>query len=134
MNRAINASGQNRRRFIRVRPEKNAPVSVDINGADFIETIHAIDISENGIGISVPHGFHGCHVDEPASFIIHLPQPINKFLRVEGMIRHVRNNSFGVRFTNMNDKSRAAVRKYIALALRKHGLWEYLRYIVGLVR
>jgi hypothetical protein len=116
-----------------VEPEHNAPVRVDINGADFIETLKAVDISENGIGIIVPHKFQGCHVDQPASFVIHLPQPINKFFRVDGMIRHVRNQSFGVRFTNLNDKSRALIRSYIALGVKKRGWWDYFRYMMGLL-
>jgi c-di-GMP-binding flagellar brake protein YcgR len=133
MSKAMVAAYHNRRNFIRVAPEPNAPVRVDINGADFIETIKAVDISENGIGITVPHGFHGCHVDQPASFVIHLPQPINKFFRVDGMIRHVRNQSFGVRFTNLSDKSRTLIRSYIALGVKKRGWWDYLRYVMGLL-
>lgn len=133
MDITIAATAHERRRFIRITPERSAPVRVDINGVDFIETIHAADISESGIGIVVPHGFRGCHVDEPATFVIHLPQPINKFFRVEGLIRHVRDQSFGVRFTNMSDKSRALVRKYIALGIRKRGWWDYIRYMMGLL-
>ena len=133
MNKTMDAPTQNRRKFVRVTPEPDAPVRVDISGADFIETIKAVDISENGVGIIVQHGFHGCHVDQPATFIIHLPQPINKFFRVEGMIRHVRNHSFGVRFTNLSDKSRALVRQYIALGIKKRGWWDYIRYVMGLL-
>jgi hypothetical protein len=132
MYKTIDATSQNRRQFIRMTPEPDAPIRVDINGVDFIETLKAIDISEFGIGIVVPHGFHGCHVDQPASFVIHLPAPINKFFRAEGLIRHVRNNSFGVRFTNLNDKSRALVRQYIASGIKKRGWWDYIRYVMGL--
>lgn len=133
MNITITASSQNRRQFIRVTPDRTAPVRVDINGVDFIETIRAVDISENGIGIVVPHGFRGCHVDQPASFVIHLPKPINKFFRVDGLIRHVCNQSFGVQFTNMNEKSRALVREYIAIGIKKRGWWDYIRYVMGLL-
>lgn len=134
MSKTMVAAYHNRRQFIRVEPEPNAPVRVDINGTDFIETIKAIDISEGGIGIEVPHNFRGCHVDQPASFVIHLPKPINKFFRVDGMIRHVRHHSFGVHFTNMNDRSRALVRSYIALGVKKRGWWDYIRYVTGLLR
>ncbi|HEY8101488.1 MAG TPA: PilZ domain-containing protein [Burkholderiaceae bacterium] len=133
MNKTINAPSQDRREYIRVTPEPDAPIRVDISGADFIETIKAVDISENGVGIIVQHGFHGCHVDQPAIFVIHLPQPINKFFRVEGMIRHVRNHSFGVHFTNLNDKSRALVRQYIAHGVKKRGWWNYIRYVMGIL-
>jgi len=130
---AIGATALNRRKSLRITPEINAPVRVDINGEDFIDTIQAVDISESGIGILVPHRFNGCHVDQPATFVIHLPQPINKFFRVEGLIRHVRNNTFGVHFTNMNAKSRALVREYIGMRLKQQGWWDYIRYVVGLL-
>jgi c-di-GMP-binding flagellar brake protein YcgR len=133
MYKALEATGQNRRQFVRVKPERNAPIRVDINGVDFIETIQAVDISENGIGIVVPHGFQGCHVDQPASFVIHLPPPINKFFRVDGQIRHMQHHAFGVRFTNLNDKSRALIRQYIALGMKKRGWWDYIRYLMGLI-
>lgn len=134
MSLSLTPPGHNRRKFIRVIPERHAPVRVDINGDGYIEVIHAADISENGIRINVCHRFGGCDMDQPASFVIFLPAPINKFFCVEGRIRHVRNDSFGVCFTNLNGKSRALLRQYIGLWLKKRSLWDYLRYVIGLLR
>lgn len=134
MNNALEASIGNRRQYLRVMPDANAPVRVDINGADFIEVIEAADISEEGIGITVTHKFAGCDVNRPASFIVYLPHPINKYFRVDGRIMHVRGDSFGVRFTNLNDKSRELVREYIALSLRKRSAWDYIRYLLHMLR
>ncbi len=93
-----------------------------------------MDISENGIHLKIAHRFSGCNMDEPASFVIHLPEPINKYFRAEGRIKHVHNDSFGVRFTSINEQSRALVRRYIAQWLKKRGLWDYCRYVLGLLR
>ena len=131
MNSVVDVSTQNRRQFTRVTPAPNAPIRVDINGDGFIEVIQAVDISEGGIHISVTHRFAGCHVDQPATFIIYLPQPINKSFSVEGRIMHVRDDSFGVLFTNLNDRSRALIRSYIGLWLRKRTAWDYVRYVFG---
>ncbi|CAN5131128.1 hypothetical protein BH11PSE11_BH11PSE11_34230 [soil metagenome] len=124
----------NRRQYLRVMPDADAPVRVDINGADFIEVIEAVDISEDGIGITVTHQFAGCDVNRPASFIVYLPMPINRYFRVEGRIMHVRGDSFGVRFTNLNDKSRELLREYIAMWLRKRSAWDYIRYMLHMLR
>ena len=134
MDSALVVQTENRRQYLRVMPEENAPVRVDINSEGFIEVIEAVDISEDGIGITVTHQFAGCDVNRPASFIVYLPHPINKYFRVDGRIMHVRDDSFGVRFTNLDDKSRELVREYIALRLRKRSAWDYIRYMLHILR
>jgi hypothetical protein len=134
MKAAAIANDENRREYVRVLPEPHAPVRVDINGPDFIEVINAVDISEGGIRLSVKHRFEGCHVDQPASFIVHLPQPINKLFRFEGQITHVRDDSFGVRFTNLTSEARALVRRYVELMGGKHSASDYLRDMFGMSR
>jgi hypothetical protein len=131
MKAAAIASDENRREYVRVLPEPHAPVRVDINGDDFIEVINAVDISEGGIRLSVKHRFEGCHVDRPASFIVYLPQPINKLFRFEGTITHVRDDSFGVRFTNLTSDAKALVRRYVDLMVGKHSATDYLRDVFG---
>lgn len=128
------ASNRNRRQFIRVVPDSGAPVRVDINGGGIIEVMKAVDISEGGICIRVAHRFAGSNVDEPVSFIIYLPQPINEFFRVEGRIKHVRSDFFGVQFINLSEKSRTLIRRYVAVWLKKRRLWDFVRYSVGLLR
>jgi c-di-GMP-binding flagellar brake protein YcgR len=134
MNNAGRNAGRSKRRFFRVRPDSDAPVKVDINGDDFIEVVKAVDISEGGIRITVPHRFAGCHVDQPVAFIISLPQPIGKHVSLEGRIKHVRNDSFGVSFTNMDERARRFIRLYIAAWLKRHSVWDYLRYTLGFLR
>lgn len=109
----------NRREFERVTPDPHAPVRVHINGDDFIEVTNALDISEGGIRIKVGHRFAGCHVDLPASFIIHLPAPINQHVSVKGRIKHVLNDSFGLQFAALNQTGRELIRRYIHLRAGK---------------
>ncbi|RJG02855.1 PilZ domain-containing protein [Noviherbaspirillum sedimenti] len=114
-----NISTANRREFIRVIPDRLAPVRVDINGEGFIEVTNAVDISEGGIRISVRHRFTGCHVDLPAAVIIYLPPPIARHFSARGRIRHVLGDSFGVQFISLNPIDRALVRDYVERAVKK---------------
>lgn len=140
MNKVAQTNADNRRQFERVTPQPTAPVRVDINGADFIEVINAVDISEGGIRLSVSHRFAGCDVNQPASFIVHLPQPINKFFRFEGHIMHVRDDSFGVRFNNLSAQSRELVKRYVELVsghssdAARQGVSQYVRNMLGMLR
>ncbi len=108
-------SADNRRKFVRVAPERQAPVRVHINGEGFIEVTNAVDVSEGGIRISVKHRFAGCHVDLPASIIVYLPAPINKHFSARGHIKHVLGDSFGVEFASLNSTDRAMLRRYVDL-------------------
>jgi hypothetical protein len=128
------ADKRSMRRFLRVKPDFDEPVKVDINGDGFIEIVKAVDISEAGIRITVPHRFSGCHVDQPVSFIISLPPPVGKHVSLEGRIKHVRSDSFGVNFTNVDERARAMIRRYIGGWIRRRSLWDYLRYSLGLMR
>ncbi|HCY64004.1 MAG TPA: hypothetical protein DHV59_14475 [Oxalobacteraceae bacterium] len=125
----------NRREFMRVVPDRHAPVRVHINGDGFIEVTNAVDISEGGIRISVKHRFAGCHVDLPASIIIYLPAPVARHFSARGRIRHVLGDSFGVQFIGMNPADRALVRDYVDRLSGKEapagGLFAPLRKLFG---
>jgi hypothetical protein len=133
MNIEEKTAGENQRQYFRVSPQRGAPVRDDINGDDFIEVIKAVDISEGGIRIIVPHRFEGCHTNEPVSLIICLPAPINKELSVKGKIKHVSKDSFGVHFIGLDHKARAEVRRYIGTEIRNRSLWDYVRYLLGIL-
>jgi hypothetical protein len=127
-------SSHEMRQYLRLKPEPGFPISVDINGDGFIDVVHALDIGEGGLRIKVSHQFNGCHIDNVASFIVHLPQPVNKDIRLKGRIRHVHNDSFGVQFVALGDGPRAYLRRYIAVCLRHRSFWEYVRYTFGWIR
>jgi c-di-GMP-binding flagellar brake protein YcgR len=122
-----------RRRFLRVKAEPGLPIRVDINGDGFIDVVQAKDISEGGMRIKVSHRFSGCHIDDEVSFIIHLPPPFNRNISLEGRIRHVHDDSFGVLFSNLTDRSRALLRRYIAHRVRSSSVWQYLQYVLKMI-
>ena len=53
-----------RRQFLRVSPDKEHAVSIDINGEGFIDVLNAEDISLGGISVRVPHGFKHCDLHQ----------------------------------------------------------------------
>ncbi len=110
-------SQNSRRRHIRVRPEQNAPIGVDINGENFIEVLRAVDISLGGIGIQVAHMFEGCQIDRSVSVIVTLPTSGGRGFQVDGRIRHVRAHRFGVQFVGLADDDRRQLKAYIASRL-----------------
>jgi hypothetical protein len=131
MSKTAATTGGDNRRFERVIPDSRAPVRVNINGEDFIELTNAVDISEGGIRINVKHRFAGCAVNFPASFIVHLPHPVNKHFTAKGLIKHVLDDSFGVEFSSLSNADRSLLRRYVASRSNRHSaigaLQNYLR-------
>lgn len=123
------------RAFVRVKPDARAGVTVHINGADFIEIQKVIDLSEGGIRLRVPHRFEGCHIDGLVGLVIALPIADVKPFRVEGRIRHLQEDTFGIQFVNCGDKARQLLRRYIGGRLREEdGFFSYLKFQLGLIR
>lgn len=122
-----------RRKHIRVLPERNHPISVDINGENFIEVLKAIDISEGGVGISVPSELKGCYTDMPVTLVISLPQPEEYLFSVLGKIKHVANKKFGVIFLNLDKTSLMKIRQYIAYRIKSESWIMYLKYKLRLI-
>jgi len=113
----------NQRRHSRVTPALHFPIRVDVNGENFLDILHAKDISETGIGIRVPHFFSGCSIDKPVSFVISLPEPCNALIKVRGLVKHSNSDQFGVRFTQIDQKSLRLLRDYIAHRMAEDGHW-----------
>lgn len=128
-------SASNQRKGIRVVPDARASVTVHINGPDFIEIQKALDISEGGVRLRVPHRFEGCHIDNPVTLVISLPMPGTPPFQLTGRIRHVGSDNFGVQFSSVGMAARELLRRYIALRLREsEGLLAYLKFRMGLAR
>ena len=116
-----------RRRRIRVVPEQNEPIVININGENFIEIVYASDISVSGIGIVVPYGFEGCRIDKDVSIVVTLPIPEKRSLLCQGKIRHIRNSNFGVHFNGIEKEKRLLLRKYVSSQLDNQP-W-YIKYL-----
>ena len=72
---------------LRVCPTPEAPVEVQVVGPNSIDVLRARDVSQNGVGLFVPHRFEGCEIDSDVQLVITLPG-VKTFL-ARGVIRHV---------------------------------------------
>ncbi len=118
------------RKFPRITPGKNRPITVNINGKNFLEIVQACDISEDGIGITVPNRLNGCDINSVVSVVLTLPEPYKHSLRFKGKIRHISKNSFGVLFLEISRSDRRLVKSYIALRLENKPWYIKLNYKV----
>ncbi|KPA15213.1 Type IV pilus assembly PilZ domain protein [Candidatus Magnetomorum sp. HK-1] len=103
----------NKRRFVRVKPEKKNPVTVNINGKNFLKILYAHNISEGGISVTVPEKFDGCEINKDVSLVISLPKPIKSSFVVSARIIHVENEKFGVKFLDLKDEHRENLKRYV---------------------
>jgi hypothetical protein len=107
--------GKERRLHERVEPGPGEAIDVQIMGADFLERMHAMDISVGGLAIRVPHGFAGYDVKDRVQLVVKLPG--EKSFLAEGFIRHLSGSKspvFGVEFTALSAPARATIEAYIA--------------------
>ncbi len=125
-------NGADRRQFVRVAPEKNYPIRIDINGENFLDILCANDISENGIGVSVPHRFKGCDTQSTVTFIICLPYPEKSLISATGQIKHVSGDRFGVCFNRLSEGTRLKIKSYIAVRLKQDSIVDWFKYKVGI--
>ncbi len=100
---------------VRVRPEHDRPVEVQVMGPGFLDVFHARDVSQTGLGILVPHGFEGCDLLGDVELIVTLPG-VPSF-SASGMLRHRTRHGalsfFGVQITRMAERDRRALRAYV---------------------
>ncbi len=122
------------RQHIRVTAENiKQPIIVHVNGVNFLEIFHAKDISEGGIGIQVPHMFEGCKLDFTVSLIITLPAPLEHEIIVNGRIRHVVENRFGVRFLNLKSEDQSLIHRYVSYRLKEKPFLIRLKHFLHLI-
>lgn len=122
-----------RRRKIRVIPEKSDPIIININGENFIEIVYASDISVSGIGIVVPYGFEGCRIDKDVSIVVTLPIPEKRSVLCSGQIRHIRNSNFGVHFNNIEKETHMLLRNYVSTRLIDQAWYLKFLFRMGII-
>ncbi len=101
---------------IRVSPARDAPIAVQIQGEHSLDVLPARDISEGGIGIHVPHGFHGVNLDQEVALVITLPE--TRSFRALGRIRHRTRDPhgaqhFGLEFTEISKRCQKLICDYV---------------------
>lgn len=120
-----------RRQFSRVNLATKRSASVDINGADFIDILRVVDISEGGVGIRVPHGFAGCNLEQAVTFVLTLPdgtRKANTYLKGLGKIKHISGDQFGIAFHPLSERTQTQLRGYIASLKKEESFFSWLKY------
>jgi hypothetical protein len=104
----------------RARPLDAAPVRVDIRGEGFLEVLVARDISVGGIGVFVPHDFHGCDLDSEVDLIVKVGTA--RPFKTRGVIRHRAQQGaahfYGVEFVGLAPEQQEVVAQYVESCLR----------------
>ena len=122
----------NRRNYLRVRPDIDHPVFIDINGDNFVDIFRATDISGGGIGIIVPHNFEGCKIEQPVSMIITLPYPVSHSVTIDGSINHIIGEKFGIEYLRVDSEKIKMIRHYILHQLKDAPFITKLKYRLGI--
>ncbi len=86
-------------------------------GKDFLDVLHAADISIGGVAVEVPHQFRDCAIDEEVRIVTKLPK--QDAFSAKGTIRHLmrgkkESKRFGIEFTIISDRDRDRIEKYVA--------------------
>ena len=121
------------RKNIRVLPDKNQPIRIDINGDNFVDIFYVKNISMGGIGIEVPHRFKECSIDQDVSLIVKLPKPINKHISFSSSIIHINNQVFGISFKNLTKQDKTLLKDYISSQLNNASLFTRFAFKLGFV-
>ncbi len=124
---------KDKRRYPRIRPGKDLPIRVDINGENFMDILFANDICESGVGIFVPHEFRGCSLEKAVSLVVALPLPVKGYVTLPGKICHISDKIFGVTFEGPPRKERRLIQDYISCKIKDEPWITILKYRLGVV-
>jgi hypothetical protein len=118
---ARRAARPERRRAPRFIPPRDMPAELQIIGTDVLEIAKVLDISDNGLAISVPHEFNGKAPEQHVDLLLTLHG--QGTVRARSIIRHVSRGRadttiFGVELNAMSDDDRAKLRNYLAAIVK----------------
>jgi len=88
-------------------------------GSDFLEVLHAVDVSMGGLGVQVPHGFVGYDISDEVELVVKVPG--HPAFVTHGFVRHkngATGSMFGVEFTGLPSTGRQRLEAYVNGRLR----------------
>jgi len=109
---------KDKRQAIRVVPEADFPVRIDLMGDNLNETTTAVDVSNQGIGINVPLGFRGSDLDSLLKINIWLPEPTEYSFSATVKIIHQKGKGLGAQFERIEKKDAKKLHEYIEQQLK----------------
>jgi|GEM_PF-2748860 len=127
----INQQQPDKRHTKRVIPAPDQPVRVDLKGQGFDETTSAVNISEEGIGLSLPDDFLGSNFDEAITVLVKLPEPINHSFSAAAKVVHQQGKSFGVQFESLQKEDVESLSKYIEHRLVNTDSFSLMKMLYG---
>ncbi len=84
-------------------------------GSDFLEVLHAQDLSTGGVGIRVDHAFSGYDLSSEIKLLLKLPGK-RPFL-AQGLVRHKASKDggevYGVEFTSLSLEAQTELAAYV---------------------
>ena len=105
----------NHKRYqVRVIPDPENPIIIDLVGENFIDVLRAKDIGEGGLGVYVPYQFDGCIINREIELVVTLTGVWS--FKARGNIRHkgeTPGNYFGISFTHIEEQDMEKVKEYI---------------------
>ncbi len=122
-----------KRRHLRVKPDKKEPIRIDINGENFIEILNIYDISSDGACIIVPHMFENCKINKNVSVVLTLPEPVKESILVSGKIKHTAQNRFGISFFDVSRTNKRKIRGYIYSRLEGYPFFTKIMYNLRII-
>jgi hypothetical protein len=99
---------------VRVRPDPDEPIEVQLMSENFLDIFEARDISVTGVGIYVPYRFEGCGLTSPVDLVITLPACI-PFLASGRLVHRTKTERefFGVQFVDLSHSHRSMIARYV---------------------
>jgi c-di-GMP-binding flagellar brake protein YcgR len=108
-------------RAARATPRADAPVEIQIMGQGSLDVLRVRDVSTSGLGVYAAHGFEGFDLAREVDLVVTLPGR-RPFL-AKGHVRHRTWRDarwfFGVEFTELAERDRAAIDRYVTRRRRE---------------
>jgi len=102
-----------KRRTKRVLPAPDQPVLISMQLERCPGTVHATNISQYGMGISLPEDFKTYGIETSVRVEVALPEPVNEKFTAMVKIVHQQDSNYGVRFEEIAKQDEVLLLKYI---------------------
>ncbi len=116
-------SSINRRRFVRVTPRLNEPITVQLLGKKRLtEILWARDISVGGIAVAIHHDVDAATLSNEVEIMVTLPDCAP--FEARAAVRHISTSSlmFGVQFTAIEPGHVALIERYVTARVAEDGV------------
>ena len=107
---------KNKRYLIRVMPDPENPLIIDLVGEKFVDVLRVKDIGEGGLSVYIPYQFNRCVINREIELVVTLPGAWS--FKARGNIKHKEETPgdyFGISFTHIEEQDMEKVKEYIRM-------------------